>query len=96
MRRAQVTAPELILIAGTRVALGAGLGLLLSGRLPPSQRRAVGWTLSLFGALTTIPLAVEVLSRFLPDARGWGPDMDAYGSQALAAQPVGTTETRVG
>jgi hypothetical protein len=63
MKETQVTLPELALIAGTRVALGAGLGLLLADRLSDGQRRAVGWTLLLFGALSTIPLAFEVLGR---------------------------------
>ena len=48
-------------VAGTRGALGAGLGLLLADRLSAEQRRAVGWTLFLVGALSTIPLAFEVL-----------------------------------
>src|SRR5437763_12327141 len=61
MRETQVTLPELALIAGTRVALGAGLGLLLADRWPAEQRRAIGWTLFLFGALSTVPLALEVL-----------------------------------
>jgi hypothetical protein len=61
MRETQVTLPELALIGGTRVALGAGLGLLLADRLPADQRRAVGWTLLLVGVVTTIPLAFEVL-----------------------------------
>jgi hypothetical protein len=63
MRETRVTFPELALIAGTRVALGAGLGLLLAGRLNQDQRRAVGWTLLLVGAVTTVPLAFEVLGR---------------------------------
>jgi hypothetical protein len=53
--------PELALIAGTRAALGLGLGLLLAELFPQSQRRAVGWTLLIVGAVTTIPLAFEVL-----------------------------------
>jgi hypothetical protein len=53
--------PELALIAGTRALLGAGVGLLLADRLPHGQRKAVGWTLLLVGALTTVPLALEVL-----------------------------------
>ena len=61
MRETRVSLPELGLIAGTRVALGAGLGLLLADRLSPDQRRAVGWTLLLVGAVSTIPLAFEVL-----------------------------------
>ena len=58
-----LTLPELGLIAGTRVALGAGLGLLLAPRLREEQRRAVGWTLLAVGVLTTIPLAAGVLLR---------------------------------
>jgi hypothetical protein len=56
-----VTLPELFLIAGTRVALGAGIGLLVAERLSDQQRRAVGWTLLGVGAITTIPLAANVL-----------------------------------
>jgi hypothetical protein len=63
MREARITLPELALIGGTRAALGAGLGLLLADRLPEAQRKAVGWTLFLVGALTTIPLAVEILGK---------------------------------
>ena len=61
MRETRVSLPELGLIAGTRVALGAGLGLLLADRLSEDQRRAAGWALLLIGALSTVPLAFEVL-----------------------------------
>jgi hypothetical protein len=60
MRETHITLPELALVAGTRAALGAGVGLLLSDRLSAEQRRAVGWTLLIIGALTTIPLGFEV------------------------------------
>ena len=39
MREIQVTVPELVLLVGTRAALGAGLGLLLAGRLPETCAR---------------------------------------------------------
>jgi EamA domain-containing membrane protein RarD len=52
-----------MLLGGTRVALGVGLGLLLSDRLSRVQRRAVGLTLFLVGAVTTIPLALNVLGK---------------------------------
>jgi len=54
------------MIAGTRAALGAGLGLLLADRLPEGPRRAVGWTLLLVGAVSTIPLAFEVFGSAKP------------------------------
>jgi len=69
MRGARITFPELALIAGTRAMLGAGLGLLLADRLPEGQRKAVGWTLLLVGAVTTIPLALEVLGDGRSDDR---------------------------
>lgn len=63
MREVNLTLPELALLVGTRAALGAGLGLLLAGCLPEKQRIAVGWTLVLVGAATTVPLASEVLGK---------------------------------
>lgn len=63
MKETTVTLPELALIAGTRAAGGAGLGLLLANRLSESQRRAVGWTLLLVGVLSTVPLALEVFGK---------------------------------
>jgi len=59
----RVTLPELGLIAGTRVALGVGVGLLIANGLDEDQRRAAGWALLLVGALATIPLAAEVLGH---------------------------------
>jgi hypothetical protein len=61
MRETRISLPELALVAGTRAALGAGLGLLLGDRLNHDQRKAVGWSLVLIGVLSTIPLAFEVL-----------------------------------
>jgi hypothetical protein len=60
MKETRVSLPVLALIASTRGMLGAGIGLLLADRLPDSQRKTVCWTLLLVGALTTIPLALEV------------------------------------
>ncbi len=61
MKKVQITLPELILVAGTRAMLGAGAGLLLADRLPEHKRKAVGWTLFVTGAISTIPLALHVL-----------------------------------
>ena len=61
MRETRVSLPELALVALTRAALGFGFGLLASSRLTNDQRRAVGITMVLVGAVTTIPLAIAVL-----------------------------------
>ena len=63
MRARTVTLPELALIAGTRGMLGAGVGLLAAEKLTREQRRAVGATLLMVGLVTTVPLALEVLTR---------------------------------
>jgi len=63
MNRTPLSIPEIALIGGTRAALGAGLGLLLADRLNNDQRRAIGWTLFAVGAITTIPILAQVLSR---------------------------------
>ena len=59
----KLTIPEIFLIAGTRVVLGAGIGLLLSTRLNNDQRKAAGLALALVGGLTTIPLAISVMGQ---------------------------------
>lgn len=89
MRETRITLPELGLIAGTRAALGAGLGLLLADRLPESQRRAVGWTLLLVGAVSTIPLAFEVLGGGRLDSAGEWPKraVDDAGGE-LSGRPI--------
>lgn len=63
MKPKELTVPELALIAGTRGMLGAGIGLLLSGKLSREQRRAAGWTLVAVGAVTTIPLVMAVFGH---------------------------------
>jgi hypothetical protein len=82
MRETHVKLPTIGLIAGTRVALGIGLGLLLADRLTPEERRAAGWTLLGLGALTTIPLVWEVLgesqSSGLEDLRVRGNPVSPY------------------
>ncbi|HYX28387.1 MAG TPA: hypothetical protein VE863_07465 [Pyrinomonadaceae bacterium] len=67
MRKSVLTIPEIGLIGMTRVALGAGLALLLGDKLDRQKRRAVGWSLFLVGVLTTAPLVLDVLSK-KPDA----------------------------
>lgn len=70
MRQRIVTVPDMILFAGTRVALGAGIGLLLSRRLREGVRRGAGWALLAVGALTTIPLVMKIRTATLDEERG--------------------------
>ena len=61
MKETQISLPELALVAGTRAALGAGVGLLIANYLSDEERKAAGWTLVAIGLLTTIPLGFEIL-----------------------------------
>ena len=63
MKSVEITVPEIGLIAGTRGLLGAGVGLLMAEKLKPERRKTVGWTLFLVGALSTIPLAINVFRK---------------------------------
>jgi len=63
MTQRTFTVPEIALIAGTRVALGAGIGLLLGGRYTKAQREGAGWALLAIGILTTIPILAGVLGK---------------------------------
>ena len=62
-QKTQMSLPELALLAGTRVLVGGGLGLLLSQRLESRSRKAIGWSLFLVGALSTIPLALDIFGE---------------------------------
>lgn len=56
-------------IAATRVILGVGIGLLLTEKLLPEQRRAVGIALVATGLVTTVPFAIKVFSQSGPCCR---------------------------
>jgi len=63
MKKSELTLPEIGLIAGTRVMAGAGIALLLADKLSEDKRKMLGWTLFLIGAISTIPLAIDVFSK---------------------------------
>ncbi len=63
MKKAELTLPEIGLIAGTRAMGGAGIALLLADKLNEDQRKTIGWTLFLIGAISTIPLVIDVFSK---------------------------------
>lgn len=60
MDRQSLSLPELAIIAGTRAALGAGIGLLMSNKLSNDRCKSVGWTLLSVGVASTIPIAIQL------------------------------------
>jgi hypothetical protein len=63
MRSVSLKIPEVGFIAGTRAAFGAGLGLILADKLNRRQRKRAGWVLLAIGAVTTVPLVVNVIRK---------------------------------
>jgi hypothetical protein len=59
----KLTLAEILLIVGTRVALGVGIGLLISSKLTNDQRKAAGVAFTLVGGLTTVPLAMSLIDK---------------------------------
>lgn len=63
MRQKIFTLPEIVLIAGTRVVLGIGIGLLISQELNKDQAVGAGLALLGVGVVTSIPLALDVMGK---------------------------------
>jgi hypothetical protein len=63
MRQSAVTIPEIILIAGTRVALGVGIGLLVAEKLDRDTRKGAACALLMVGILSTIPIVFGILGK---------------------------------
>jgi hypothetical protein len=60
MKHVVLNLPTFGFVVATRAALGVGIGLLVSERLPVQRRRAIGASLVALGAATTIPAALSV------------------------------------
>ena len=71
MRSVLLTVPSFAFIVATRAALGVGVGLLASTRVPENRRRRIGAALVALGAATTVPAVMEVVRgrRRLTQAR---------------------------
>jgi hypothetical protein len=63
MKQRTLALTDIILLAGTRVALGAGIGLLVSDKLTKDQRRGAGWALLGVGVVSSIPLAIGIIGK---------------------------------
>lgn len=57
LRNIELSLPQFGFIVATRAAMGAGIGLITTGRLCRRTRQRVGAGLLAVGALTTIPAA---------------------------------------
>ena len=55
--------PEVGFIAGTRFALGMGVGLLAAGKMDRHQRERTGWTLVAAGVISTVLIAKRIIGR---------------------------------
>ncbi len=69
MRERILTIPEIMLIGFTRGALGVGLGLLIADKFSRDARKGAGWALLAFGAVSTVPLVLNVLGKPRPAER---------------------------
>jgi hypothetical protein len=63
MLERNITLPEMILWTGTRIALGTGIGLLVSRGLSKDAMKAAGLALTVVGGFTTIPLAIGIMGK---------------------------------
>ena len=63
MKARAITIPELMLIVGTRVALGVGLAFLIGDGLSPEARKGAGWALTAVGVVSTLPLLIDLLGK---------------------------------
>jgi hypothetical protein len=60
MKEATLRVSDVMLLVGTRVALGIGVGLLVARRLDDRARKAAGVALVAVGALTTVPIVLNL------------------------------------
>lgn len=87
-----LTIPEIMLIGGTRAALGVGIGLLIADRLNKDQRKAAGWALLAVGVLTTFPIVRGVLAKpqFAPVKRRFSRENDSARGTGVRANLIGS------
>lgn len=90
LKERRVTIPKLILIGGTRAAIGLGVGLLLKDKLNKDQRRGAGLALLIVGGLSTIPLAMEIFGskNGKTEERNEGKETEMKCSEVMTKDPA--------
>lgn len=61
--KTDMSIPEIGLLAITRALLGAGVAFVIADRLDTRERKAVGWTLTGVGIVTTVPLLIDLFMK---------------------------------
>jgi len=61
MKKLILNIPTFGFVVATRAMIGAGVGLLVSERLPKDRRRAIGAALLAIGAASTVPAIFEIV-----------------------------------
>ncbi len=79
MRAVDLTLPEIAIIAGSRAVLGVGIGILLADHLPQPDRKTLGWSLLLVGAIITVPIFFEVRGKLQTSIQAARPEPTALG-----------------
>jgi hypothetical protein len=85
MKSVLLDLPTFGFIVGTRAALGVGIGLLVSARLPTPRRRAVAATLIAVGAATTIPALMSVVRGVRRSKQGQTRSFGDYDERLIGA-----------
>ena len=89
MRTLVLNPPTLAFIVATRALLAAGVGLLVSEKLPPARRRAIGAMLIAVGAATTIPAVISLMPGFRRRfRRSRSPESVSYDERLIGATRV--------
>ena len=63
MKTVALSTPTFGFVVATRAALGVGIGLLVSTKIPDARRRTIGATLVTLGVLSTIPAALALFRQ---------------------------------
>ncbi|MBS1724563.1 MAG: hypothetical protein JSS66_16600 [Armatimonadetes bacterium] len=70
MRKASMSLPEIGAIALTRGLGGAGAALLMSDKVPEKRKKTIGIALLAVGALSTVPLLIDLFQKLRGPAKG--------------------------